>query len=100
VARGLIWTEPAWRDLEQSADYIAQDSPAYAEAFVHRMRRAAESLQDMPRLGRVVPELGHESTRELLVDNYRLIYEVRADALYIVRLIHGARDLARLLEGG
>ena len=98
MARGLIWTEPAWLDLEQSADYIARDSPAYAGAFVQRIRSAAESLRDLPRLGRVVPELGHEITRELLVDNYRLIYEIRADTLYILRLVHGARDLAALWD--
>lgn len=68
------------------------------QAFVQRIRSAAESLRDLPRLGRVVPELGDEITRELLVDNYRLVYEVRADTLYILRLVHGARDFASLWE--
>ncbi len=98
MARRLIWTEPAWLDLEQSADYIARDSPSYAESFVQRIRSAAESLRNLPRLGRVVPELGDEITRELLVDNYRLIYEIRADTLYILRFVHGARDLAALWD--
>lgn len=98
MAQGLIWTEPAWCDLEQTADYIAQDSPNYAEAFVYRVRSAAESLRDLPRRGRIVPELGDEITRELLIGNYRLMYEIRPDALYILRLIHGARDFAALWE--
>lgn len=40
----VVWTRPAWRDLEQTADYIAQDSPTYAEALTGRAWAASESL--------------------------------------------------------
>ena len=48
--------------------------------------------------GRIVPELGEPSVRELLLDNYRLLYETHDKSIYILGLIHGARDLAALWE--
>jgi toxin ParE1/3/4 len=101
MARRVIWTENAWRDLERSADYIAEDSPGYAAAFTLRVRDHAQSLDELTLRGRVVPELGEPNVREALIGNYRLIYEVHEKTVYILGLIHGARDLAALwrLEG-
>lgn len=101
MARKVVWTETAWRDLERSADYIAEDSPGYAAAFVERVREHARSLDDLTYRGRVVPELGEQNVRELLIGNYRLIFEVHERTVYILALIHGARDLTALwkLEG-
>src|SRR5260370_29912335 len=74
MARKVVWTETAWRDLERSADYIAEDSPGYAAAFVERVREHARSLDELTFRGRVVPELGESNVRELLIGNYRLIF--------------------------
>ena len=41
MARKVVWTETAWRDLERSAESIAADSPVYAAAFVRRVREHA-----------------------------------------------------------
>jgi plasmid stabilization system protein ParE len=96
MARKVVWTETAWCDLEHIADYIATDSPGYAAAFVSRIRDQASSLAALSLRGRMVPELGEPAVRELLVGNYRLIYEVHEKTTYILGLIHGARDLAAL----
>lgn len=98
MARDVVWTETAWRDLEHVADYIAQDSPGYASAFVERLRDAASSLAELAHRGRMVPELGEPSVRELLVGNYRLIFEIHSHRIYLLALIHGARDLTALWE--
>ena len=34
MAREVVWTDPAWEDLEAAAEYIARDSEHYAAAFV------------------------------------------------------------------
>lgn len=44
MARSVKWTDVAWRDLEEVADYIAKDSRYYAGAFVCEVRDAARSL--------------------------------------------------------
>jgi hypothetical protein len=64
MARKVVWTETAWRDLERSADYIAEDSPGYAAAFVERVREQARSLDELTHRGRVVPEFGEPTVRE------------------------------------
>jgi addiction module RelE/StbE family toxin len=98
VARRVAWTETAWRDLEHIADYIAEDSPGYAAALVQRIRDQARSLEEMAERGRVVPELDQPTVRELVVGSYRLIYEISEGNVYVLALIHGARDLTALWD--
>jgi toxin ParE1/3/4 len=98
MAREVVWTEIAWRDVEEAADYVAEDSPHYAAAFVREVRDAARSLAHLAERGRVVPEFSDPSIRELLVRSYRLIYRVAGEAVYVTGFIHGARDLERLWE--
>jgi toxin ParE1/3/4 len=93
VARTVVWSEPAWHDLEQVADYIAQDSPHYAATFVREVRDAARSLSTFAERGRVVPELNDPAVRELLVGRYRLMYIVMASSVQVIAFVHGARDL-------
>jgi toxin ParE1/3/4 len=98
MARRVVWTEIAWGDLEAAADYIAKDSPNYAAAFVREVRDAARSLANLAERGRLVPEFGDPSIRELLVRSYRLVYQVTKPTVHVVGFIHGARDLEALWE--
>lgn len=96
MARRVAWTETAWRDLERIADYIADDSPGYAAAFVRRVRDRSRSLDELSERGRVVPEVADSRIRELMIGSFRLIYEVADEDVYVLALIHGARDLRTL----
>lgn len=98
MARKIIWAKSAWIDLEEVADYIAKDSPHYAGAFVREVRDAALSLVDLAERGRTVPEFNDAGIRELFVKSYRLIYQVTGQTVYILGLIHGARDLFTLWQ--
>ena len=93
MALTVVWTEAALRDLELAADFIARDSGRYASALVREAVAAARSLNVLAKRGRIVPEINDASTRELFVCNYRLIYRVADDAVYVVSFIHGSRDL-------
>ena len=94
--RKVIWAEIAWSDLENAADYIAKDSANYAAAFVSEARDAARSLTNLAERGRVVPEFNNQHLRELFVRNYRMIYQLTKDKVYILGFIHGSRDLWKL----
>ncbi|HUP43701.1 MAG TPA: type II toxin-antitoxin system RelE/ParE family toxin [Thermoanaerobaculia bacterium] len=96
MARSVTWTELAWQDLERAVDTIAQDSPTYAAGFARRVWERAQSLDELSYRGRVVPELGDPDVRELILASYRLLYEIRGETVYILGLIHGARDLTAL----
>jgi toxin ParE1/3/4 len=91
MAREVVWTEPAWEDLEAAAEYIARDSAAYAAVFVEEMKAAATSLSEMAERGQIVPEIGDASIRELLVRPYRLVYQLSEGEVRILAVIHGAR---------
>jgi plasmid stabilization system protein ParE len=47
-------------------------------------------------MGRVVPEAEDDAIRELLFQNYRIIYHSKSDRILILTIIHGGRDLGRL----
>ena len=91
----LAWTKPALSDLESIRDYIKRDSECCANRFVERIIEAVESLEKFPEMGREVPEAEEENIRELVFQNYRIIYRVETDSILILTVIHGARDLSR-----
>lgn len=91
----IEWTGPAVSDLESIQAYIAKDSPYYAAYFIRQLIDLAEGLASFPRRGRVVPELGLDSFRELLFHNYRLIYSVEPDRVLILAIVHTKRDLSK-----
>ena len=51
-----------------------------------------------PRAGWMVPEFKVDHFREVLMRPYRIIYELRGDACYIVAVIHGSRDLPQHIQ--
>jgi toxin ParE1/3/4 len=91
----VIWTDPAIEDLASIVDYIARDSPRYAIRTGERIHEAVGKLSLGRRAGWIVPEFGLEHFREILMRPYRIIYEVRGDACYVVAIIHSSRDLTQ-----
>ena len=72
----LDWAGPAVCDLRGIRAYIAQDSEYYADRFTERLLAAVENLSTFPQMGRVVPEVGDPGIRELLFNNYRIMYRI------------------------
>ena len=91
----ILWTVGARGDLREIIEYIGRDSPTYAVATAERILGAVERLRRYPKVGRIVPEYGDESIRELLVGNYRVVYRLRRQRVGIVAVVHGRRDLLR-----
>ena len=96
MARRVVWTEPAWDDLESIAEYIARDSAAYAAGVVAELKEAAQSLARFADRGQIVPEFRDESIRELLVRPYRLVYRISQEHLTVLTVVHGSRRSDRL----
>ena len=53
----VIWSDPARADLRSIHDFIAHDSAHYAKKVAQDIAERAEALDELPRLGKVVPEL-------------------------------------------
>ena len=89
----LIWTDPSIADLRAIRDYIGRDSDYYAADLVEQLVLSVERLLRFPKLGRVVPEAQDENIRELVHQNYRIIYRIAGERIEILTIIHGSRDL-------
>ena len=91
--RKLVWTEPALADLDAIHDFIAKDSEYYASSFLQEIIGQAEKLEKFPEMGRVVPEYGRKDIRELIFQNYRIIYKLEESHTVVLTVIHGRREL-------
>ena len=91
----VFWARTAVEDLRHLESYIAADSVFYARQFVAKILDTTRQLQDFPRSGRKVPEADQEEIRELIVQGYRIIYRLTPDAVQVVTVVHGSRDLGR-----
>lgn len=92
----VIWSIPARNDLKQIYDYISKDSKYYATNVAQQIISRADNLNKFPEIGRVVPEIGDENVRELIIYSYRMIYEVVPNGVQILAIIHGKRDFSSL----
>ena len=92
------WSLTASDDLQELENFIARDSALHAINFIDRIVESAERLQKSPQLGRAVPEFGRTDLREVIFNGYRIVYLFRNDAVTILRVVHGARDLAQLVQ--
>lgn len=81
--------------LDDAVAYVARGSRPAAERLLIQALDAASSLDAFSERGRVVPEFNQPDVRELLVQRYRLLYEVTPFEVHILAFIHGARDLTR-----
>ena len=96
----VVVTAEAESDLEQIANYIAEQSPEIALNFVQELREKCESLADAPRGYPLVPRNEHLGIRRRPFGNYLIFYRVGLDAIEVVHILHGARDYEPLLFSG
>ena len=83
------WTDPAVSDLTHN--YIEEHgSSATARRVALSIYASLNALVEFPRRGRQGRKSG---TRELVFEGlpYLAIYRIRADALEILRILHGAQ---------
>lgn len=89
----VIWSQQAVADLRSIHDFITRDSRYYAKKVVHDIREKIEELNDLPKLGRIVPEFNEEDVRELFLYSYRIIYEIKDGAIFVLAVVHQRRNL-------
>lgn len=85
----VLWTLSAEQDRADIVDFIANDNPLAAIRMDELFSAAVGRLAEHPLLGRSGQIPG---TRELIPhESYRLVYEVRADTVWILTLVHTSR---------
>ena len=86
----VIWTPEAEQDRDDIWLHIAADNPRAARRMDELFSDAAARLAEHPNLGRPGKIPG---TRELIPhENYRLVYEIDGEIVWILTLVHTARQ--------
>jgi toxin ParE1/3/4 len=86
------WSFAARADLLGALEYLVEESPQAASDLLRLVEEAASSLGTFSERGMRVREVIAADLRQIVVGRYRLIYRVEAEAVGVVRLLHGARD--------
>ena len=89
----LIWSAHSRENLRLIHNQISKDSERAADVLIDQITLSAGRLSDFPLSGRIVPEFNEDDIRELIVRNYRGVYQVIGDTVAIVIVHHGARRL-------
>lgn len=95
----IRWTNQSLEDIENIAEYIANDSLRYAEIQVQDFFDSVMHLENQPLSGRVVPEMENDKIREIIVGLYRVIYHVKtSNQIDILTVHHSKRILVSKLR--
>lgn len=86
----LRWSDEAADDLERITNYLFEETPHHAPELVRAIYSAPAALSHFPHRGRPGKK---EGTRELVLTPlpYIVVYRIAADAIHILRILHGAQ---------
>jgi plasmid stabilization system protein ParE len=98
---GYQFTPQASEDLLDIWSFIARDNPEAADRVEAAVYRACDLLADSPLAGRMRKDITAFPLRFWVVhpySNYLIVYDPEKQPLQIIRILHGARDLAGVLK--
>jgi len=88
-------------DLEEISDYLYQFSPLAASRFLDEADATIHRLELFPKLGRACRfrNLTLAGVRKRLIHGtrYMLYYRPIDDGIEVLRILHGSRDISRIL---
>jgi len=91
----VLFLPSADADFEQIHDFIAEDNPDKAKEFIASLKQKCFMLGENPNMGRLRPEI-RADLRGFSVSPYIILYRMTDDAIEIVNIIHGSRDIETL----
>lgn len=93
----IIWSPLAIAQVRENAEYIALDKPAAAEKWVDNVFESVNVLANFPESGRVVPEIDRKEIREIVKGNFRIIYKIKDDHIFVL-VVKRYRQLLNPIE--
>jgi toxin ParE1/3/4 len=93
----IVVSPDAETDLEEIGDYIAQDNPERAATFIEEIYARFETISRTPRAYAERPEID-PGVRACVHGSYVIFFYVTDSAVEIARVLHGARNIARLFS--
>ncbi|TMJ03450.1 MAG: type II toxin-antitoxin system RelE/ParE family toxin [Alphaproteobacteria bacterium] len=93
-------TQAAEADLEGIGDWIAQDNPLRAAAFVAELRDACSTLAQLPEGYALIPRYERTGVHRRVYGNYLIFHRISDDGIEVLHVLHGARDYEAILFPG
>jgi plasmid stabilization system protein ParE len=98
VTQAYRLTERAEADVDAITDFIAADNIDAAVKVVLALEDAFVLLASRPGVGHARADLTDRPLKFWSVYSYLVVYDAATDPLTIVAVLHGARDVARILK--
>jgi toxin ParE1/3/4 len=92
----LVIKSVAKKDLRNIATYIGKDNPERAISFVAEIDQKIRLLTERP-FSFPAHEEWQDGLRSALHGQYHIIFEVADDEVIVLRVLHGARNIADIL---
>ncbi len=96
MALAVVLSPRALADLETIRAHIAADNPERADTFVDELYEATRALAVSGPRYAIVPRYRLLQIRSVSHRRYLIFYQITGDTVGILRIVHGARDLANL----
>jgi toxin ParE1/3/4 len=90
----ITFAVSAIEDLEEiRAWYVSRQVPEIGERLISEVISQAERLTELPECGRIVPEFGVATLREIIHPPFRIVYRLDKARARIVRVWRSERLL-------
>lgn len=93
-----VLTDTAKSDVREIVSYIRQRNPDAAKRVRGELRAAMRTVADFPGIGHLREDLTTEDVRFWTIYSYMVIYRPETKPLQVIRVLHGARDVASILK--
>ncbi len=80
----IVWTHFAIQRVGEIAEYIALDNVSAAEKWVDKIFKRVEDLSSFGKSDRKVSETNDQKLREIIFGNYRIIYRIQKETIFIL----------------
>jgi toxin ParE1/3/4 len=84
-------------DLEAILEGLQRTNSTAAERYATEFHDKGRALAQFPEMGHLRPEIA-PNLRSTLVWPYVIFYRVEGDIVQIIRILHGKRDLRRIMK--
>ena len=91
-------TSKALRDLQDIWEFLSKDSFDHADRCLEDFYAAFNQLAGMPGIGHRRPDLTGKDVLFWKVHSFLVIYRRVSDPLMVVAILHGKRDVRKILR--
>jgi len=98
VNRGYHLTPEAQSNVDDIGAFIAEDSVDAALRVLEALEHAFEQLAATPEIGHKREDLTTRPVKFWSVYSYLVVYDPASAPLTVLAVLHGARDIERLLK--